>query len=160
MEKPRKYIFKDLDLSVVKFISALATVNENGTEFYLNLHLRHLGLNDFEVIQPQQKERWFYISYNGEKEVPAKDFYFGADTTRRVNTATVIGHLAFSHLGFPSLLYITEQLVPDHCKKRGTPVPTNIVLTFFHEFATEQDFDDFTVGRGMGDQLDSLISKN
>lgn len=120
----------------------------------------HVAGVEYEV-ENKPRERFFYISYNGETEVPAKDFMFsGSERIGMFNTKTVIGHLAFSHIGFPSLLYITEQLVQDHCKKRSAPQPTNIVLTYFYEFATEQDFDDFTVGRGMGDQLDDLIRQN
>lgn len=83
------------------------------------------------------RERFFYISYNGLNPEDGK---------------TVIGHLAFSHMGFPSLLYLTEVLVQGQSK---LPL-TDVVLSFFFEFQSEEDFDEFTIGRNMNDQLDNF----
>jgi len=80
-------------------------------------------------------KRYFYLSYNGENPADGK---------------TVIGHLAFDHpSGFPSMLYICEQLVPS---KSRVPI-TNVVITYLYEFFTEDDFNDFITGYDFKDQL-------
>lgn len=104
-----------------------------------------------KMVKNKESERFFFVSYNGVEEVPA---YTPEGLTFRQKT--VIGHLAFSSQGFPSMLFITEQLIPERSKVKVT----DVVITLFHEFKSEQDFDDFTVGRNMNDQLDGIIGMN
>lgn len=142
----KKYIIT-LDPAVVKFLQEYGTISTevNGDTIFKTYRLpswtlSHRELNEFEVIN-KSSERYFYVSYNG---IDISD------------NKTIIGHLSFAHKGFPSMLYITEQLIPNYIKR---PI-TDIVMLSFIEFNNESDFDEFTTGRDMGSQLGDLISQN
>lgn len=154
MSKPIKTI--KLHQEVLNFLQSYAKIEIVGDEDFFHQYtlpqwkLKYIGEpNKFEVIV--NHERFFFVSYNGVEEVPA---YTPEGLTFRQKT--VIGHLAFSSQGFPSMLFITEQLIPERSKVKVT----DVVITLFHEFNSEQDFDDFTVGRNMNDQLDGIIGMN
>ena len=85
--------------------------------------------------------RYFFITYIG----------IIADDGRNVQ-----GHLAFNSQGFPSLVFITEQLIPE---KSDVKI-LYPVITYLFEFKNEEDFDDFTLGRDMGDELGDRIRLN
>lgn len=113
----------------------------NGT---LGLEIKRVMNEWADQVKHESKhlvERFFFVSYNGVNPEDGK---------------TVIGHLAFNSQGYPSMLFITEQLIPERSKVKIT----DIVITYLHEFATEQDFDEFTVGRNMNDQLGDIIGLN
>lgn len=136
-----------LDPAVIKFLQEHGHYGfeVNGeTHFdtfkFPNWVLLHRELNEFEVKQTST-ERFFFVSYNGLNPEDGK---------------TVIGHLAFSHQGYPSLLYITEVLIPQQSKVKIT----DTVITLLHELDNQQDFDEFTTGRDMGSQLGDKIGLN
>lgn len=85
----------------------------------------------------KSRERFFFVSYNVLNPDDGKG---------------VIGHLAFNSKDFPSLLFITEQLIPEKSKVKITEV----VITLLYEFKNEADFDEFTLGRNMGEQMDNI----
>lgn len=135
--QPKKTI--TLDPAVVRFFQERAAIFEKDGEtiYEINIKLSHLELNEFELIE-KSPVRYFFISYNGM--CPTDD-------------KAVIGHLAFTSNGYPSLLFITEILVP----KQSTIKITNVVIMQLKEFDTEQDFNDFTIGYDAINQLDNFL---
>lgn len=143
MNKPKKII--TLEPDVVRFLQEHAKIetvcDENSYKIFTlpNWKLKHRELNDFELVE--NKERYFFISYNGLNPLDGKG---------------IMGHLAFNSVDYPSLLFMTEQLIPERSKFKIT----DVVITLLHEFKSEADFDEFTIGRNMGEQLDDIISQN
>lgn len=96
--------------------------------------------------------RWFYVSYNGVEVLPAESndpFFIGKLKSPR----TVMGHLAFWHEGFPSMLFLCEELIPAKCLIKVE----NIVLTLIYEFSNEEDYADFVAGGDMDGAINNLL---
>lgn len=93
-----------------------------------------------EPIVPKEV-RFFFIAYNGVDKLTGK---------------TVLGHLAFSSQGFPSLLWITEQLVPGQSKLSGNYL-TDVVILSIYEFKSEEDFNDFCLGWDAMDNVNNFL---
>lgn len=145
MSKPKFVI--QLEPAVEQFLKHFAAIIEVGGKKCYHLQNHYLELEEnmlYQVLLPHEApktERFFFVNYNGMNPEDGK---------------TVIGHLAFSHLGYPSLLYIAEVLIPQQSKVKIT----DVVLSPIQEFANQQDFDEFTTGRDMGSQLDENIRLN
>lgn len=95
--------------------------------------------------------RWFYVSYNGVEVLPKVEeqyLVFKQKTPR-----TVMGHLAFWHEGFPSMLFLCHDLIPAKCLIKVE----NIVLTLIYEFSNEEDYADFVAGGDMDGAINNLL---
>lgn len=137
MPTPIKIRIKPEAEEFLKTFSTIKTDGEN-TIFELNIVLKSFGEGIFEEVK--KRIRYFYVSYNGVNPVDNK---------------SVIGHLAFNHQGFPSMLYICEQLIPGRSK---CPIK-DIVLLAFNEFTSESDFDEFILGYDMNDVIKDILGE-
>lgn len=137
-QQPKKMVTITLDPATVKLLNQYADIRESGGEltYKLKLHLKHLEDNVFECLEDQN--RYFFVSYNAEAVVDKK---------------TVLGHLAFWIQGFPSLLYITEQLIPEKANNKCC----NVVITYLHEFKDFDEYFAFCEGYEAGGELKGLI---
>lgn len=126
-----------LDPETVQFIQAFATIDEAAdTTYSLNINLKHLEMNTFELVPNVQ--RYFFVTYNGQSTVDNKP---------------VVGHLAFWLDGFPSLLWITEQLIPEKAHNKCC----NVLIMFLHEFKNFGEYFAFCEGHEAGGELKGLI---
>lgn len=92
-------------------------------------------------VEKKSRERFFFVSYSGINENSPMEYR---------------GNLAFSFMGMPSFIFMTEDLLP-----RKSAVKLNgIIIMQFYEFESEADFDEFTTGRDMGEQLGNTIGLN
>lgn len=91
-------------------------------------------------VENKKGERFFFVAYSGINENSPMEYR---------------GNLAFSFMGMPSFIYMTEDLLP----RKSVVKLVGIVIMQFYEFKSEADFDEFTTGRDMADDL-NLYGKN
>lgn len=88
--------------------------------------------------QDETEMRYFYLSFTGIHPVTGKNHS---------------GHVAFDCPKFPSMLMITDYIIPEILKIKYK----GVVIICFIELKNKQDFEDFIDGGGMDEQINELL---
>lgn len=124
----------------INLISRLSFTIDADTREEATENAQRLAGSEYEVDK-QKGERFFFVAYSGINENSPMEYR---------------GNLAFSFMGMPSFIFMTEDLLP----RKSVVKLGGIVIMQFYEFKSEADFDEFTTGRDMGEQLGGIIGMN